>query len=154
MSQFDEQIHEYDPTQAAIEAIGATFDQFDYIVLEPGEKMPHIKGWTTNPRQSVEEITEAILDRNANVGVRMGRLGVHDVDVDCADAARIAHLFLPATKMFGRNNSERRHYIYRDEAITGSTELARSAKTRDEASAVIVEHRAHGGQTMFPPSTH
>lgn len=91
-----------------------------------------------------------------NLGIILNRSNLADVDLDCREAQKINHLFLPPTKAsFGRASVGRRHVLYRP------SEMLPTAKLRDPLfegpdgeKAVLVEYRSGSGQTMFPPSIH
>jgi putative DNA primase/helicase len=92
------------------------------------------------------------LDTNGscNIGVVLGDAsdGLVDIDIDCMSAVPLADLFLPKTEMvFGHKSKPRSHRIYK------CPEPGRCKKWQDDTGA-IVELRANGGQTMFPPSIH
>ena len=87
---------------------------------------------------------------NCNIGVVLGDAsgGLVDVDIDRASALPLADFFLPTTSMvFGRKSKPRSHRVFR------CAQAGRNKKWQDSAG-VIVELRANGGQTMFPPSVH
>ena len=96
-----------------------------------------------------------------NVGVILGDAsqGLTDIDLDCAEATKLAPYVLPKTAViFGRASRRASHWLYQ-------TELAQTADTatiafRDPTGtgrSTLVELRIGGGkgsQTVFPGSTH
>lgn len=127
-------------------------------------KQPNIKGW-----QGLE-ITEAELPKYfngnpQNIGVLLGDKsgGLVDVDLDSAEAVRLADWFLPETgAVFGRKSKPKSHRLY----VCADAEyqkfnnplLLASADTSERKNACIVEIRTNqkgkGMQTIFPPSVH
>jgi bifunctional DNA primase/polymerase-like protein len=84
------------------------------------------------------------------VGVVLGEAsgGLADVDLDAPEAIALADAFLPATgATFGRASKPRSHRIF-------VADGARTARYSDGDRASIVEIRAAGAQTVFPPSWH
>jgi hypothetical protein len=87
-----------------------------------------------------------------NVGVLTGGASgrLIDVDLDCPEAVAVADPLLPPTSwVFGRLSRPRSHRLYR---ATGAP--ARTRQFSDLDGEMLVELRADGCQTMFPPSTH
>ena len=92
-----------------------------------------------------------------NIGVQLGAKskGLTDIDLDCAEAVRLAPYFLPPTDaVFGRASKPSSHYLYViDDAPEKGTE-----QLKDENKQTIIELRMGGGraaaQTVFPGSTH
>ena len=87
---------------------------------------------------------------SCNIGVVLGDAsdGLVDVDIDRVEALPLADFFLPQTDMiFGRKSKPNSHWTYK------CPEPGRTVQWKDD-NGVIVELRANGGQTMFPPSVH
>lgn len=85
-----------------------------------------------------------------NIGILLGEPShdLVDIDLDTPEAVRLAPYFLPKTgAQFGRASRRRSHYLYR----------ASGAETRKfplTNEAMVLELRATGCQTVFPPSVH
>jgi putative DNA primase/helicase len=83
-----------------------------------------------------------------NIGVLLGSKsnGLTDIDLDSAEAVKIADYFLPKTEaQFGRISKPRSHRLY----------ISDFPKTEKfEYLETIIEIRSTGGQTIFPPSLH
>ena len=113
--------------------------------LPPREKGCVIDGWSTRTFVP-EDFTP-----DANVGVKLGAPsgGLLDVDLDDPDAYELAREFLPATgATFGHGQRPQSHWLY----VCDSPGRTRQWKAAD--GAMIVELRATGVLTMFPPSIH
>ena len=70
-----------------------------------------------------------------------------DVDLDTYEAIAAAPLLLPRTLTHGRPNKSTSHWWYRAPG-------AKSETFKDSDGTMLVEIRAHSGQTMIPPSVH
>jgi hypothetical protein len=89
-----------------------------------------------------------------NVGVLLGDAsgGLVDVDLDCAEARSFADEFLPPTGcVFGRAGNPRSHRIYICDPVPRTTPFK---DTNEGSGGSLVEIRADGVQTVFPPSMH
>jgi hypothetical protein len=121
------------------------------------KKGPRIPNWESLV------ITEANVDQffngsPMNVGAILGAPSgnLQDVDLDCAEALRLAPWFLPETRTFGRNTNPSSHYLFRAHDLAGE-----GTKGFDDPIAKLlgrksklVELRSNGGQTVLPGSTH
>jgi AAA domain/Bifunctional DNA primase/polymerase, N-terminal len=97
-----------------------------------------------------------------NVGLMLGRgdgpVRLTDVDIDCAEALRIADAFLPPTAMVsGRAGNPRSHRWYLTSLF--ATETVATVMFKDPVNgAMLLEIRCGGGgspaQTVVPPSKH
>ena len=115
-------------------------------------KSPTDKGW--NKKTKVDVASEFIGNRT-NIGVLLGAPSSNlvDVDLDCPEARRLAHRFLPVTHArFGRPSNPDSHWLY--VAETKATRQWSRGQGGDGGKAMVVELRSTGGQTMFPPSIH
>ena len=125
------------------------------VPIPRGRKGPVEDGWQ-NLTVSDENVAQHFNGALMNVGVQMGPKsgGLNDVDLDCAEAVRIAPLFLPSTgAVFGRASKRRSHYLY----VTSDADDVTAIQHKDQNGAMIVELRvgtAKGAQTMFPGSKH
>jgi hypothetical protein len=105
-------------------------------------------------RLTAEELP-GYFHNGAAIGVLCGEPsgGLLDVDLDCAEALRLAPCFLPKTALrHGRPRRPLSHFWYVGDP------LPETAKFRDplkpEAEGMIVELRSTGTQTLVPPSLH
>jgi DNA polymerase-1 len=123
------------------------------IPLPPRSKDPGYPGWQ-NLRLTPDVLDEHFPpDQARNVGVLNGEPSAnhHDVDLDCAEALRVAPLLLPETGwIFGRKSAPGSHRIYRTERPLDSAQV----KFKDLDGEVLVELRGTGGLTIYPPSSH
>jgi putative DNA primase/helicase len=123
------------------------------IPLPLRSKNPGRDGW-----QYLRLTTDALdehfpVGKAQNIGILNGKPSDNtaDVDLDCAEARRIATYFLPATGWkFGRKTSPGSHWIYRTDT---ALDIA-SNKYEDTDGEVLLELRGTGGQSVWPPSTH
>lgn len=110
-------------------------------------KRPTIKDWS-NVVLTEEELPQHFKTGRQNISILLGEKSNNlvDVDLDSAEAVKLADWFLPETKaVFGRSSKPRSHRIYCSDFH--KTE-------RFDLDSTIVEIRSTGGQTVFPPSTH
>ncbi|MGE0044903.1 MAG: phage/plasmid primase, P4 family [Hyphomonadaceae bacterium] len=102
-------------------------------------------------RPTEEDIVRWFGSTQLNVGVLLGAAsgGLVDIDLDAPEAATLAGHFLPETgAIFGRAGKPRSHWLYR------SSGNATRKFADPETGAMLVELRADGAQTVFPPSLH
>lgn len=104
-----------------------------------------------NLRPGEAEVTRWFTGAAHNIGVLLGAPsgGLVDVDLDDDRAITLADALLPRTPaVFGRESRPRSHRLY----------VCANAKTlqlkHPERGRMLVELRADGAQTVFPPSTH
>ena len=117
------------------------------IPIKPRSKIPCDSGWQ-NLRLIEDQLAESFWP-GTNVGVLLGEpsCGLVDVDLDNANALKLAPCFLPPTDFkFGRQSKPMSHWIYRTQNPGNCKKLT--------AHETIVEVRATGGQTVFPGSVH
>lgn len=147
----NETVNTHDTASAALEYARRGWQP---IPVPRGSKAPRRPGWQTL-RLSAQEIGVAFRD-GQNVGVLNGEPSSWRVDVDCdwTEAAVLAPAFLPTTlSIFGRPGKPGSHYGYiAPGAVT--LQLADPTPGVDPKAAMIVELRASGTQTLFPPSVH
>jgi KaiC/GvpD/RAD55 family RecA-like ATPase len=119
------------------------------VRILPNTKKAFVDGWPKIVH--TEESVRREFRPADNVGALMGEPSgwIVDVDLDSAEAVRIAPDILPATRTFGRKSKPRSHYLYR--AVGAKTRTWEDAKGR-----MIVELRScvPACQTMMPGSTH
>ncbi len=121
-------------------------DGYTVIPIPYGNKAPIIRGW---PERTTEDFDETEYANQTNIGIVLGDAsgGLVDIDLDCEEALAIADRFLPDTRMiFGRTSKPKSHWIYRVEKCVNSKKY--------EYEGTLVEYRANGSQTVFPPSQH
>ena len=77
------------------------------------KKSPVLDGWQ-HLRLSAADLPAHFNGQPANLGILLGPVsgGLYDVDLDCAEALRLAPYFLPATLTFGRNGNPISHWLY------------------------------------------
>lgn len=123
------------------------------IPVKPREKMPAVgNGWQFS-KLPLDKLTP-LLAEESNIGVLLGGAsnGLVDVDLDCAEAATLAPLFLPDTWVFGRPSKLRSHWLYVCQGV--KTEKFQFADPDVDAPGMLLELRSTGAQTVFPPSIH
>ena len=123
------------------------------IPLFAKNKRPKPKGWT-----------DLVLDEDGirdgfkgacNVGVVLGDAsgGLVDVDLDSDEAVALSATFLPPTGcVFGRASRPGSHWLYVADGVPRTARYATAPPGGEQA--VLLELRADGCQTMFPPSVH
>lgn len=131
-------------------AAGYLADGLDAVPLEPRGKAIKVPEWQTRAF-NLDDFKPA-----NNVGLRLGKDGLADVDLDCPEALAIAHGFLPETGfVFGRASARASHHFYklipavasveRKDPITGDMLIELRCLTHDGAI---------GRQTVAPGSIH
>lgn len=125
------------------------------VPIGSGSKVPHdpesgllLRAWASYEPDG--RAFEAWRARGYGVGVVLGEAsgGLTDIDLDAPEALELADAFLPTTAAtFGRASKPRSHRIF-------VTPGARTARFADGDRRAIVELRAAGAQTVFPPSCH
>lgn len=126
------------------------------VPINHKQKAPKIKAWE-KLNITANDAAKFFNGADQNIGVKLGAKskGLTDVDLDCAEAVRLAPYFLPPTDaVFGRASKPSSHYLYViDDAPEKGTE-----QLKDENKKTIIELRMGGGdaaaQTVFPGSTH
>jgi P4 family phage/plasmid primase-like protien len=118
-----------------------------------GKAPSHLKAWQTL------RLDEAAIPKHFgagdNCGLLLGAESGHltDVDLDCPESVRIAHLLLPPTTMrHGRAHAGCSHWWYRCPDLSGTLKLL-----DPEDGACLIEVRygdKRGLQTVVPPSVH
>ena len=122
------------------------------IPVKSLSKIPALSGWQNRSVGDVDITADFPEGSNSNIGIVLGSQsgGIVDIDLDCAEAVRMAPMFLPETGMiFGRAGSPRSHYVYRVENCQGRVAFSGPAN-----EGVLVEYRGNGAQTVLPPSIH
>ena len=114
-------------------------------------KNPNRDAWQTM-RLSEADIDREFTSDRMNVGVLMGDASrfLVDIDLDDADARRMASKFMPDTPArFGRESSRDSHYLYVCEGVD-----YREFRDPVDKKKLIEVRATSGQQTIFPPSTH
>jgi P4 family phage/plasmid primase-like protien len=125
----------------------------DVVPLEPRGKGPRIRSWQTTSFGPVDFAADN------NVGIRLGRDGLADVDLDCEEAIAVAQELLPETGfVFGRRSARASHYFFRLDPPAASIKLM--DPLLGKGAGTIVELRSLTGdgsvgyQTVAPGSIH
>lgn len=82
-------------------------NHLDVVPVEPRSKVIKVPGWQKT------QFTVSDFSPSNNIGLRLGKNGLADVDLDCEEARAIADMFLPETGfVFGRASARASHYFY------------------------------------------
>jgi len=117
------------------------------VPVKEKDKQPIPQGWQKRTLADVNIATE--FPEGRNVGILLGDSsgGLVDIDIDCPEALKIADRYLPETGMrFGRASNPGSHRIYNVEVCGDSRKYV--------FEGTLIEYRANGEQTVFPPSVH
>jgi P4 family phage/plasmid primase-like protien len=121
------------------------------IPLKPNDKAPESPGWQT--QRIADDRIDTVFADGKNIGLLLGPPSGNllDIDLDCAEAVRLAAAFLPTTELvFGRLSKPDSHYLYQaDPAGT-----VRRVQFSDPDGTLLLEIRGEGHQTMAPASVH
>ena len=112
-------------------------------------KDPGIKDWP-KLRVTGENVGQYFNGARQNIGILLGELscGLVDIDLDCPEAVVAARHLLPDTGcVFGRAGNPRSHHLFISPGV-------KTRKLTAPDGEVLLELRATGIQTIFPPSTH
>jgi hypothetical protein len=120
-------------------------------------KRPTLKGWP-DLRLTEDELGAHFNGAPQNVGVILGAPSGNlvDIDLDAREAMALADRFLPRTgSEFGRASKPRSHRLYYVAPLVETTKFPDVDKASDtDATAMLVELRSTGAQTIFPGSVH
>lgn len=133
---------------AALRAIRAGFAP---VPIPRGEKNPGFTGWEKT-RLSEADVPRRVAD-DGNLGLILGApsKNLHDVDLDCPEALRLADDFLqPTSREHGRKSTPRAHRWY----LADESGAVSRFKDPEGEKDTLVELRGDGGQTVIPPSIH
>ena len=116
-------------------------------------KGPVLQGWQ-NLRLAESDLPAHFDGKSQNIGILLGPVsgGLVDVDLDCAEALRLAPYFLPATLTFGRESKPKSHWLYTADAEIRTKKYALGKQTLVELRGTSTKGTPH--QTVFPPSVH
>jgi P4 family phage/plasmid primase-like protien len=122
------------------------------------EKVPDFTSWQTL-RVSPDDLPQYFNGNPLNVSVLLGdpSTGLVDIDLDALEALPLAPLVLPATAAkFGRASKPESHWLYTGSPLprTEKFQDPRDPGSGDDKTAMLVEIRSTGCQTVFPGSTH
>jgi hypothetical protein len=123
------------------------------------QKRPPIRDWQFLDINA--DNVEQYFSGQQNIGVQLGPRShdLIDVDLDCAEALRLANHFLPKTaSIFGRSGKPASHRLYYPDALPNELQLKAAIQYKDERLRMMLELRLGGGdkgaQTVFPGSVH
>ncbi len=130
------------------------------IPLETGKKTP-IKGFLWKENSLKPDRLENYSSVN-NTGITLGERsnGLVDLDFDTHEAGIIAQKLFPDCPGFGRKSSTFGHKVLycpdagKTKQFKLSEQQAKAIGVTDNEKSVIMEVRANGSYTMFPPSIH
>jgi len=116
---------------------------FAVVPISHKQKAPKIKAWE-ELNITADNAAKFFNGADQNIGVQLGARsnGLSDVDLDCAEAVKLASHFLPPTDaVFGRESKPSSHYLYFiDDAPEKATE-----QLKDENKQTLIELRMGGG---------
>jgi hypothetical protein len=114
-------------------------------------KRPVLDGWPSM-RLTIETLHTYFGDTPTNIGILLGEAsrGLIDIDLDCAEAIKLAPMFLPTTgTIFGRAGKPSSHMLYK---ATGTVPARVSFE--ESKGTMLLEIRGTGHQTVGPGSIH
>ncbi|MBI5543802.1 MAG: bifunctional DNA primase/polymerase [Deltaproteobacteria bacterium] len=126
---------------------------FSPIPVPYKAKGPITKDWK-DLKVTMDTVANWFGDNLGNIGIILGAASgeLVDADLDCDEAVRLAHHFLPGTRTFGRASRPSSHRLYRAKGakVLKFTDVNGSGG----APKTLLELRAEALQTVFPGSTH
>jgi putative DNA primase/helicase len=117
------------------------------------KKAPTITAWQ-ELRLDASNVAEYFNGQPSNIGVLLGEPsgGLVDIDLDCSEALALVERFLPKTRSrFGRWSKPRSHWRYYADPLVPTEKFEDGS---GEKTAMLVELRSTGTQTVFPGSVH
>jgi hypothetical protein len=122
-------------------------------------KIPTVKEWESlHLHMAPETLPQYFNGQPQNIGVALGAAsgGLIDVDLDTPEALALADYFLPRTSCeFGHASKLRSHREFVADPLIETEQFKDVEKaTADERTAMLVEIRSTGAQTIFPGSEH
>jgi hypothetical protein len=120
------------------------------------EKRPLLHDWS-RVRLDESALVEFFKDPRQNIGVLLGTPsgGLVDIDLDVPEAIALADAFLPDTpSRFGRSSKRASHRLYLTSAPLKTRKFQDVEKIGSSETAMLVELRSTGAQTVFPASVH
>ena len=117
------------------------------IPIPFGAKAPTLTNWP-ELRVTEEHLEDYFNGSEQNIGVLLGDPsgGLVDVDLDTAEAVRVASYFLPETYVYGRESRPASHRFYLCPGVR--------TKKYQHAGETVLELRSTGCQSLIPPSVH
>ncbi len=128
---------------------------FAPIPVPHGRKYPNLTGWQAMRLATGDELAAHFNGAPQNIGILNGAPSTGQVDLDL-DAPEVAAFrsWLPDTGMvFGRPGNPSSHHIYRCPDVV-TTKYLDPCRADGDNRQTLLELRATGTQTLFPPSTH
>lgn len=123
---------------------------FSVCPVAPRSKRTVHKDWPNTDSARAIQLFQANPDYNIGVGLGDASGGIVDIDLDAPAAVQLATAIFPRTDLrFGRPGKPNSHWIYRV-SQPGRTKQFQHPKT----NAMLIEYRANGAMTVFPPSVH
>jgi hypothetical protein len=121
--------------------------------VRPRDKAPTLRDWPSRTVSAAD--APDLFGADENIGVRLGTPSgdLVDIDLDCDEAVEFAPSILPATAVFGRQSRPRSHWLYKSAVAHRITCEDPNAKV-GRTTAMILEIRTTGQQTVFPGSIH
>jgi Bifunctional DNA primase/polymerase, N-terminal len=119
-------------------------------------KALHIPGWQAL-RLDPTDLPRHFDGRPQNVGLLTGEpsAGLADLDLDAAEAVRLAPYFLPETGLVsGRASRPRSHAWYIADPLASTTKFRDPMTADGDERSMLVELRSTGCQTIVYPSVH
>ena len=126
------------------------------LPLPARAKAPRTRGWQ-HLRLTEPELAEHFGGTPGNIGVLLGEPsgGLVDVDLDSPEALALAERLLPPTaSRFGRPSKPGSHRLYVAHPLPETEQFIDAGVDGTRPGAMLVELRATGAQTVFPPSVH
>jgi hypothetical protein len=125
------------------------------VPVLPKSKRPVAEAW--QHLRIVADDVDRYFPGEENVGVLLGEPsnGLTDIDLDANEAVRLAPEFLPTTPCrFGRAGKQSSHWLYQVHSAVKTTRFEDPDQTDASRTAMLLELRSTGTQTVVPPSTH
>jgi hypothetical protein len=125
----------------------------DVVPVEPRSKKIRIKNWETKKFELSDFRAEN------NVGIRLGKDGLADVDLDCPEAISVATKLLPRTGfVYGRASARASHHFYRVDPPVKSIKLKDPTIGGNKGTLVelrcLTSEDTVGYQSVAPGSIH
>ncbi len=124
------------------------------IPVPHGSKNPNRIGWQ-NERVTVEDLPRHFYN-SSNIGLLLGKPsnGLTDIDLDCSEARALARYFLPETTMASsRTGIDEDTHKWFNAKGSKTKQFLDPMRTQTD-TAMLVELRSTGSQTLVEPSIH
>ena len=121
-----------------------------FIPIPFKSKNPNKTNWTEIRLETDQKPKKEFSKGQHNVGLLLGvsTSRIIDIDLDCREARKLAKVFLPATRTFGRDSAPVSHYLYKVSPVP------KTQTVKDLDGEMLVELRGKRHQTIVPPSVH